>query len=736
MYMRRGKDQPFQARPRLSSVAFSISAVVGSAVLASQACAEDTLIVEPSASYAVAESPYGPTQTIAAKNTATATKTDTPVEKSPQSISIITRQELDIHQPNSLKDALGYTPGVVVSDRGSSSAFDYVKIRGFSSGQSQNNYLDGLKLVSDGWAETVIDPYMLERVEVMRGPVSVLYGMSNPGGIVQMVSKRPTLTPLKEIQFKMGSDNLMQTGFDFSDTLDDAGEYSYRLTGVARSNDDQQELSKQKRYMIAPSFSWNPDENTSLTILASLQNDPNVGYYGWLPKAGTLDAFPDGSHLSTDFDESATNNSYSRYQRMVGYSLEHALNDTFTIRQNVRYANIKTSQNSVYGKGICTVSSCPDVSASELNHYLARGVFSDNERLNSFSVDTQLQSNFNIGNIDHTLLTGIDYRRLNNDISNLYGTASPLDLTGPEKTDYEFADAVPYARDWSRQTGIYLQDQMEWNNWIVTAGGRYDWSMQQRNLVSTDTNIKRKDHQLTWRTGINYLFDSGIAPYISYAQSFEPNDFSSSSAAPATYKPSRGEQYEAGIRYVPQGQAIVLSAAVFELTKTNNLTADKDDPLKKVAAGEIRSRGVELEGKAALTKSINVTASYTFTNAEYTEDTNLKGKTPYSIPRNMASLWGDYTFGEDLLRGFTIGTGGRYIGSTYGDSNNTFRVPAATIWNGVIKYDLTRVGMKDSSLALNVNNILNRKYVASCFADYACFWGADRQVVATATFRF
>ncbi|MBJ5155417.1 TonB-dependent receptor plug domain-containing protein, partial [Salmonella enterica subsp. enterica serovar Agona] len=192
-------------------------------------------------------------------------------------------------QFQSVKEALGYTPGVTVSSRGASNTYDFVIIRGFSSvGLSQNNYLDGLKLQGNFYNDAVIDPYMLERVELMRGPTSVLYGKSNPGGIISMVSKRPTTEPLKEIQFKMGTDNLFQTGFDFSDSLDDNGEFSYRLTGLARSTNEQQKSSESQRYAIAPSFTWRPDEKTNFTFLSYFQNEPETGYYGWLPKEGTV----------------------------------------------------------------------------------------------------------------------------------------------------------------------------------------------------------------------------------------------------------------------------------------------------------------------------------------------------------------------------------------------------------------------------------------------------------------
>jgi len=295
--LRTGQPVNTSIRKLAFFVAAAVSGVSASSFAADNTTAkEDTITVSASVAD---ESAWGPSPTIAAKRTATATKTDTPIEKTPQSISIVTREEMDTHQPASVKEALGYTPGITVSTRGASDTYDAVKIRGFGS-VNQNNYLDGLKLQGDFYNEVIIDPYMLERVELMRGPTSVLYGKSSPGGIITMVSKRPTTEPLKEVQFKMGTDNLWQTGFDFSDSLDDAGVYSYRLTGVARSNDDQQQFSKQKRYAIAPSFTWRPDDKTNFTFLANLQDTPETGYYGWLPKEGTVEPLPDGSYLPTD----------------------------------------------------------------------------------------------------------------------------------------------------------------------------------------------------------------------------------------------------------------------------------------------------------------------------------------------------------------------------------------------------------------------------------------------------
>ncbi|WP_312687368.1 ferrichrome porin FhuA [Kosakonia sp.] len=725
------------------------TAVSGMSVYAQAATTpkEETITVT---SAAPQESAWGPAATIAAKHTATATKTDTPLEKTPQSISVVTSEEIALHQPKSVKEALSYTPGVAVGTRGASNTYDYLIIRGFAAdGQSQNNYLDGLKMQGNFYNDAVIDPYMLERAEVLRGPTSVLYGKSSPGGLLNMVSKRPTTTPLYEIQFKAGTDNLFQTGFDFSDALDDDGFFSYRLTGLARSANAQQVDKKEQRYTIAPSFTWRPDDKTNFTFLSYFQNEPDTGYYGWLPKEGTVQPLPNGSRLSTDFNEGAKNNTYSRNEKMVGYSFEHSFNDTFTVRQNLRYAENKTAQNSVYGYGVCSDAansgnaSCNALSAADKGHYLARKYVVDSEKLQNFSVDTQLQSSFATGGIEHTVLTGLDFMRMRNDINAWFGydnSVPLLDLYNPVASNFDFGskDAKTSGAyqilNRQKQTGLYVQDQAQWDKVLVTLGGRYDWAEQSAFNRTTNTATKRDDNEFTWRGGVNYLFDNGVTPYFSYSESFEPA--STTGASGAIFAPSKGKQYEAGVKYSPKDRPIVLTGALYQLTKSNNLMADPAGSLFSVEGGEIRARGVEIEAKAALSANVNVVSSYTYTQAEYTTDTSYKGNTPAQVPKHMASLWGDYTFYDGALSGLTLGTGARFTGSSYGDPANSFRVGSYTVVDALVRYDLARVGLAGSNVALHVNNLFDREYVASCFNTYGCFWGAERQVVATATFRF
>ncbi|UZH02448.1 ferrichrome porin FhuA [Pantoea anthophila] len=695
----------------------------------------ETMVVSAEGGSGVeAESPWGPAPTIAAKRSATSTKTDTPIEKNPQSVSVVTREEMEMRNVTSVKGAFNYTPGVLTGNRGSSDVIDALSIRGFSE-TNTNQYLDGLKLQGDNYSEFALDPYFLERAELLRGPVSVLYGKSNPGGVVALVSKRPTQETLREVQFQMGNDNLFSTGFDFGGALDDDGVYSYRLTGQARSQDAQQAMNKEKRYTIAPAFSWRPDERTRVDLLTYFQNEPETGYYGWLPRQGTIVPITraDGREykLPTNFDEGEQSNKISRTTKMVGYSAEHSVDDTWTLRQNLRYADLRTDYRSIYGNGF-----------NAATQEITRGSAASSEKLNQFAVDTQAQAKFATGLVDHTLLLGVDYQRTRNDIDAAFGSAAPLNAINPQYgNDANIGTPFPYQYlNKQEQTGLYTQDQMEWNRWVLTLGGRYDYAMTSALNRNGDTEVKNHDQAFTWRGGLNYVFDNGIAPYFSYSESFIPTAGTTSDGQP--FDPARAKQYEAGVKYVPKDRPVVVTAAVYQLTKTKNLTAEPGNVLFSVQSGEIRSRGVELEAKAALNANVNLTASYTYTDAEYTEDTLLKGKTPVQVPKHMASLWSDYTFHETALSGVTLGAGVRYVGESQGlystgsEQNQNFKVAGYTTVDAALKYDLGRFGLPGSSVGVNVNNLFNREYVASCYREYACYWGAERQIVGTATFRF
>lgn len=682
------------------------------------------------------EDAWGPAATIAAKRSASGSKTDTALEKIPQSVSVVTAAELQRMQPQSVKEALSYTPGVTVNASGSSNLFDNVAIRGFGGQQNINEYLDGIKLQGDSYSLAAIDPYMLERVEVLHGPASVLYGKSSPGGLISLVSKQPLGERLREIQFQMGNQNLYETGFDFSDTVDDDPRYSWRLTGLARSNDAQQVNAREKRYAVAPSFRWQPNAHTSLTLLTNFQHEPESGYNGWLPRQGTVDPFvtADGKQhkLSTRFSDGERSGRYQHTQNLAGYRLIHDLSDNWQVRQNLRYMHLDSHSTGFNGIGYIAPQTLMRSSA----HF--------DERLSNIDVDSQVEGKVASGPLDHRLLFGVDYMHMRNDINGFYGFADPLDLLDPHYGN----DSIPELGrmpqkmlDRQQQTGIYAQDQAQWRRWVVTLGGRYDWAMTSAfDRVAHSTN-RRHDRQFSWRGGVNYPFDNGIAPYFSFSESFQPT--SGTDVHHQTFSPSRGKQYELGLKFVPQDRPVVLTAALFQLVKNKNLVVDTSVGAGmgmgyfSKQAGKTRSRGLELEAKAAVNLNLDLSASYTFTDVRYARDASEQSdRRPYQIPANMASLWADYTFHQTALSGLTLGSGVRYVGSSWGDTANSFKVKPYTLVDAVMRYDLARVGLPDSNVALNINNLLDRHYVASCMSGYACYWGRDRRIIATMTFRY
>lgn len=686
---------------------------------------QDTLTVTSDGQSNAAENAWGPVGSVVAKRSATATKTDTPLRKTPQSITVVTREEMDLLGPQTLKDAFRYSADVMVDSRGSVSGFNSVNIRGFSQ-VGDNIYLDGLKLQSDSFTSFQVDPYMLERAELLRGPASVLYGLSDPSGIIALVSKRPTPETLREVQFKAGNHNLFQTGFDFGGAVDDDNKLTYRLTGVASDQDQQQTGEKAKRYSIAPSFTWRPSDKTQFTFLSSFLDEPDTGWFGYLPKEGTVTSGA-GGKLPTSFNDGEPGyNKISRKQKLVGYAFDHQINDSWTIRQNLRYGTVDMDYRTIFGSQISPFDPSQ----------LTRGALKAKEHLSTFAVDTQAQHTFSTYAVDHTLLMGVDYRRTRNDVWQALGIASSLNLVNPVYGNtavqyFGYRDQV----DHLQQTGLYLQDQAEWNHWVFTLGGRYDWSeVDSVNRLTNNTSAGQDDNEFTWRGGLNYLFDNGISPYISYSESFLPT--AGSDYTGKMFQASRAKQYEAGIKYIPDNQLISATLSVFQLTKDKNLSSDPEHILYSIQNGEQRSRGIELETKAALTENVDIIGSYSYTDAEYTKDTLYQGNRPAEIPKNMAALWGNYTFHETSLSGLTVGLGSRYIGSTEGDNANSFKVKPYTIWNAVIQYDLGRFSMPGSTIGLNVNNLFDKNYVAGCYATTACFYGAERQITATATLRF
>ena len=682
------------------------------------------------------ESAFGPVSGYVAHQSATGTKTDTPIIETPQSISVVPSDQLAAQQVWTAKEALRYTAGAAYDTRGNFDAYDIIYSRGFP----VTRYLDGMRLQGDtGFVTPQVDLWGMERVELLRGPASVLFGQGTPGGIVNMISKRPTAEPFGEIDLQGGSFDRFQGAFDLGGPIDQQGQFEYRLTGLVLNTDNQVNFVQQRREFIAPAFTWRPDADTSLTVLLNYQRDPQAGYYNFVPSLGSLYPNPNGKIPTSFYAGDPAFNLIDRTQYSAGYLFEHRFNDVFAVRQNLRYLDTAGNLNQVlpFDDGLE-----PD------NVTLDRYAQLDRERIGAFTMDNQLQAKFATGWLQHTALFGLDYQ---NTLFNEYlaqGLAPSINIFDPVyyqqitiPTDNPNT-IVTNSHQLSTQTGVYGQDQMRLGDLILVAGARHDWADANTETYNdtfgfpTSTVTPQHDQATTGRIGGVYLFDNGVAPYGVYATSFEPNIGTEFNGQP--FKPTTGTLYEAGTRYQPVGWDAMLTTSVYNLTEQNVLTPDPANPGFDVQTGAIRSRGFEFEGRASLTKQLNLIATYTYIDAKVIQSNDVDlGKVPLGIPRNMASIWGDYRFGPGALNGFGFGLGVRYVGDTWGDEANTEKIPAYTLVDAMLRYDFSHLGpqWRGFELQLNATNLFDKVYVSEC-TDTNCVYGLRRKILATLRYRW
>lgn len=673
-----------------------------------------------------------------------ATKTSKSILETSQSVSVVTRDQIDDQGSQTVSQALRYTPGVMTNPYGATHRYDYVAMRGFNDGSVDNIYLDGLKTMGDSgtYSSMQVDPYFLERIDILKGPSSVLYGRSNPGGLVALTSKKPLYEPYHEIQATVGTQGQRGMGFDFSGPVNEDQTIAYRLVGLADKSDTQFDHNEEKRYAIAPTVAIDFDENTTLTLQAYMQHDPEGGYHGGLPADGTLYRH-NGQYISKHFFEGDSDfDKFERTQQMVGYQFEHRFNDVWSARQNFRYLDGKVDMRQIYSAPTGVPG---NVGWIDGTNQLNRATTTGKERLHAWIVDNMAQAEFNTGSAKHTLLMGLDYQRRKAKVDYAGGSASSIDAFDPVYGNPGVAETWQTS-DLRRmeQTGLYVQDLIDLDKWRFSLGLRKDWveTSSEDELYGAGKNTY-KENKVTPRVGALYLFDNGVAPYISYSESFNPNSFTDQSGTPL--KATEGKQWEAGIKYQPPGTDNIFTASVFHITQENLATKQAQEQFYR-PVGKVRSQGFEFEAHMQVTDSFRVLSSYTFADVEYVKSTpstvsgnegvDNKGNTPNVAPRHMASVWGDYTFKEGSLQGLSLGGGIRAVGKSWADPENTERVPGYTLFDASASYDLGNVGLKGVDLRINANNLTDKKYVAACNSLSYCYYGEERNVTATVSYKF
>ncbi len=647
--------------------------------------------------------------------TADALKTNQLTQETPKSVSLVAEKQLKTLAPQKVDEALRYTAGVTAQPYGADNDTDWFKVRGFDA----STYLDGSRLNREGYYTWLLEPYGLQQLEVVKGPSAILFGESPPGGVVNLVQKKPTDTPQGAIHFELGSNNHRSLGIDISDEANDSGSVRYRVVGLVKSADGELNETEADRIYFAPSVAIDVSDQTTLTVLASYLEDDGIPTNPFFPAAGTILDTPNGKiDPSTNYGE-PDYDQYERQQVSVGYLLDHDLSDEWTFSQKLNLAKNDLLLRSVYA------FFNSDTSATDLS----RGVVFREGTNQTFSIDNRVTGNWSSSTIDHNVLAGLELQHNKTDgleqdnygfstinaFSPVYGNYTPLDSAN--NTDREIT---------KQQVGLYSQYQLTFNDqWIGLMGARYDWIETENKNKTASTTESRDDGELSLNAGIMYLADNGLSPYFSYGQSFNVLSTVDSSTN-ELYKPLEGEQFELGVKYTPEDFDGYINVAWFDITQKNALVTN---PSTFVATqvGEATSEGIEVEFVGEVYDALTVSANYTYTKSMTDDSSNQGTQQAGLIPRHAASVWVGYEGVED----WSFGSGVRYIGESKDNPKSSdATIPSVTLWDASISYDIT----PQWQAQLNINNIFDEEYVSAC--DYWCYYGPSRSVMLSANYNF
>ncbi len=656
----------------------------------------------------------GPVEGYVAKRSVSATKTDTPIIETPQSISVITADRIRDQGSLTIQDSLRYVAGMRGEAYGFDSRGDFALIRGVA----PTLFLDGLQQSVGFYTNSRTDPFTLERVEVIKGPSSMLYGQSSVGGLLNFVSKRPQAEQKSELQLQYGSFDRKQIAFDSTGPLDDDGTLLYRVVAVQRDSQTQVDHTKDNRLVFMPSLTWRPSEQFEWTLMANVQKDDGGTTSGFLPHRGTVLSAPYGEIGSERFVSEPGFDEYDTEQKALTSQMAWRLDDVWTLRQNLRWQKSKVSYQSIYGSPMRLGTDDRTVNRV---YYISK------PEVTIWSADHQAESRFDTGPLQHTALVGVDYRHAVTDSRTARGTATPLDLYDPvygtfDPSGITLSD-VPQQR--VAQQGLYVQDQIRLDKWLATLGLRKDWAD-----TRVEQGTRQKDDAVTGRVGLTYLFDNGVAPYLSYSESFTPI-IGLDTVTQQSYKPLEGEQWELGVKYQPAGSNTLLTAAVFDLREKNRQMPNPANPLSTIQAGEARVKGLELEGLVEMNRSWDLIGTYTYLDSEVVKGpVAQQGKRIASVPEHMASLWSQHRFSIAGIPGFSAGAGVRYVGASW-DGTDSLKTPSTTLFDAMLGY-----AYQDWSLTLNATNLEDETYYTTCLSRGDCFTGNRRTLTATASYSF
>ncbi|MDZ7855900.1 TonB-dependent siderophore receptor [Sphaerotilus sp.] len=686
--------------------------------------AETTMPVVRVKADAVRETATGPVAGYVAKRSATGTRTDTPIVETPQSISIITADQIKDQGAGTLTEALRYSAGVRAEAFALNNRDDSFRLRGGSEGST---LLNGLRSSQSHPFNPYLtnEPFGLERIEVLRGPASVIAGQNGPGGAVNLVSKRPQADASRNVELQVGNYDHKQIAVDLTGPLGDDQNLLYRFIALGKDSNYSVDHAKNNRTFVAPSLTWKILSATQLTLYSEYQKDDSGTTISYLPYQGTIQSAPHGRISPSLFTSEPSWDRNGGERTRFGYEFSHEFSPNWKLRHNLRHDRTKGGYLQLYPnwwEGFVDSSGASDPNGT----YLNRSQFGFDNKTNVTNADLLLQGNLVWGRTQHTLLLGVDAMRANVSYRTLDGSATPLDVYNPVYGTFPEPsfDGQQTTKGSMRNAGVLVQDQIKIDErYVVVAGLRHD------RAKTTDGDQVTDSSAISRNIGLVYLANGGWAPYTSYTESFEPQ--AGSDKTGTAFKPRRGKQVELGVRWSPNKQ-VTASAAAYQLKENNRLATDPADPNYSIQRGEVTAKGVELE-IAGRFRDWDLTTNYTHTQARVTrttpDDIAALDKQLVSIPKHSAAAWAVHKFGSFGLPELKAGFGIRYVGKT-GDGYDDVTAPSYTLMDAMVAYE-----PHNWRIALNVSNLTDKTYLGVCNYGY-CNYGPRRQAVLTVGYRW
>lgn len=648
-----------------------------------------------------------------------ALKSDTPIMETARSVSIESLQMIIDKGAQGLDDVYTYSAGVLGETYGFATRGDWVKVRGLEVPQ----YQDSLQSLFGNYNNTRPDIYTLEQVEILKGPASVLYGQGSPGGIVNIISKRPKEEAAHELLLEYGTHDHKRVAADLTGPLSDDGRWLYRAVLSYKDAGTQVDYVDDKTLVLNPSISFRPSEDTQITALLNYTDTDSDTAAQFLPTMGILLPAPNGQFLDTSaYVGEPDFNYYKAKTTSITVLAEHNFNDVWSMEATARYtdaeADYKQAWLQLWGPN-------GPWAFGTAEGKIPRTFYHSRGESTQFATDIRFRADFDTGVLAHNVLIGLQYQDVTVKSGRAYARL-PLSLTDQYGLDpfNPVYGAIPPAEQIdalfaqrpdadTKDRGIYVSDQISWDNWRVTLGLRYDATESEANAQS------KSDNDINGAAGILYLFDNGLAPYLSYSQSFNP--VVGDDGRGNLFDPEEGEQYELGVKYQPDELPIVLTLAYFDLEQSD-LRVPGAEPGVIEQTGKVEIEGYELEVHAQLGEfSLEL-------NATRLDTENESGFQVDSQAKDLLSTWLGYK--PQKLPGFRTGFGVRYVGESW-DGSDTLRTPSRTLYDLMLGYEIG-----DWNFAINARNLTDKVYMSTCLLRGDCFPGDRRTVVANLRYNF